>query len=144
MKSKSIEVKQGDICLIDFNPTIGGSYFDRLSMTNPGVTLSLSKSDKNNMNIKKIRPAIIINGNFAVGLDLKIVAPITTWKNDFDKIWWLYKLVPNKQNGLNVKIAVNCYQIKCISTERIVKILGNENKELEEIIATAQNCIEIV
>jgi len=38
----------------------------------------------------------------------------------------------------------NLYQIKCISTERIVKILGNENKELEEIIATAQNCIEIV
>lgn len=119
MKSKSINVVQGDICLIDFNPTLGDE-------------------------IKKIRPAIIINGNFAVGLDLKIVAPITTWKNDFEKIWWLYKIVPNKQNGLNVKSAVNCYQMRCISTERIVKKLGNEGKELEEIIATAQNCIEII
>ncbi|TAL68664.1 MAG: type II toxin-antitoxin system PemK/MazF family toxin [Bacteroidetes bacterium] len=119
MKSKTIEIKQGDICLVDFNPTL---------------------SDE----IKKIRPAIIINGDFAIGLDLKIVAPITTWKNDFEKIWWLYKLVPNKQNGLNVKSAVNCYQIRCISIERIVRKLGNESKELEEIIATAQNCIEIV
>ena len=119
MKSISINVVQGDICLVDFNPTLGDE-------------------------IKKIRPAIIINGNFAVGLNLKIVAPITTWKSDFEKIWWLYKLVPNKQNGLNVKSAVNCYQIRCISIDRIVKKLGNENKELEEIIATVQNCIEIV
>ncbi len=119
MKPKSINAFQGDICLVDFNPTLGDE-------------------------IKKIRPAIIINGNFAVGLDLKIVAPIITWKNDFEKIWWLYKLVPNKHNGLNVKSAVNCYQIRCISDERIVNKLGNESKELEEIIATAQNCIEIV
>ena len=119
MKSKSINVVQGDICLVDLNPTLGNE-------------------------IKKIKPAIIINGNFAVGLDLKIVAPITTWKNDFEKIWWLHKLVPNKQNGLNDKSVVNCYQIRCISTERIVKILGNECKDLEEIIATAQNCIEIL
>ena len=65
MKKKILEYAQGDICLIDFNPTKGDE-------------------------IQKIRPAIIINGDFAVGLDLKIVAPITSWKNEFEKIWWLY------------------------------------------------------
>ena len=115
----TIQVKQGDICLVDFNPTKGDE-------------------------MKKIRPAIIINGNFAVGLDLKIVAPITTWINDFEKIWWLLKLKPTKQNGLKTNSTVNCYQIRCISIERIVKKIGNETKELEEIIATVQNCIEIM
>lgn len=116
---RTIEVKQGDICLVDFNPTFGDE-------------------------IKKVRPAIIINGNFADELELKIVAPITSWKNDFEKIWWLYKIKPTKHNGLKTNSAVNCYQIRCISEESIVKKLGNESKELEEIIATAQNCIEIV
>jgi mRNA interferase MazF len=119
MKSIPFEIRQGDICLVNFNPTLGDE-------------------------IKKIRPAIVISGNFAVGLDLKIVAPITSWKKDFEKIWWLYKIIPTKQNRLKVNSAVNCYQMRCISVERIVKKIGNETGELEEIIATAQNCIEMI
>jgi mRNA interferase MazF len=110
---------QGDICLIDFNPTIGDE-------------------------IKKIRPAIVISSDFAIGLDLKIVAPITSWKDEFTKIWWLYKLKPSINNGLDKNSAVNCYQMRCISTKRIVKIIGHESIELENIIATAQNCLEII
>ncbi|MBX3043925.1 MAG: type II toxin-antitoxin system PemK/MazF family toxin [Candidatus Kapabacteria bacterium] len=113
------EYKQGDICLIDFNPTIGDE-------------------------IKKIRPAIIINGDFAVGLELKIVAPITSWKNDFEQIWWLVNLKPSKINGLDNESAVNCYQLRCVSTERIIRKIGYEINELENIIATSQNCIEIL
>lgn len=119
MKNKTTKYLQGDICLIDFNPTKGDE-------------------------IRKIRPAIIINGDFAIRLDLRIVAPITSWKPDFEKIWWLVKLLPGKENGLDAESAVNCYQIRCVSIERIVKKLGNESSELENIIATVQNCIEVM
>ncbi|MFA6569749.1 MAG: type II toxin-antitoxin system PemK/MazF family toxin [Bacteroidota bacterium] len=118
MKTKSVEYLQGDVCLVDFNPTLGDE-------------------------IKKIRPAVIINGNFSCGLGLKIVAPITSWRPDFEKIWWLVHLSPNKQNGLDAESAVNCFQIRCVSNIRIIKKLGTVSNELEEIIATAQNCIEI-
>ena len=119
MKKWFPEYRQGDIYLIDFNPTIGDE-------------------------IKKIRPAIIINGNFAIGLDLKIVAPITSWKSDFEKIWWLVKLEPTTMNGLGAESAVNCFQIKCISIERFIKKIGSEITELENIVATSQNCIEVM
>jgi len=119
MKNNIENVMQGDICLVDFNPTIGSE-------------------------IKKIRPAIIINGDFSIGLDLKIAVPITTWKDDFEKIWWLVKVMPDKFNNLDAISAVNCYQIRCISNQRIIKIIGKEEKELENIIATSQNCIEII
>jgi mRNA interferase MazF len=80
MKKMLPDFFQGDICLVDFNPTKGDE-------------------------IRKIRPAIIINGDFAVGFDLKIVAPITSWKPDFEKIWWLVKLIPSIENGLESESA---------------------------------------
>ncbi len=119
MKIQTQEYFQGDICLIDFNPTKGDE-------------------------IRKIRPAIIINGNFAVGLGLKIVAPITSWKPEFEKVWWLVKLSPSVESGLEAESAVNCYQIRCVSTERIIKRIGSETEELENIISTSQNCIEVM
>ena len=119
MKKKKTEYYQGDICLIDFNPTKGDE-------------------------IRKIRPAIIINGNFAIGLDVKIVAPVTSWKKDFEKIWWLVRLLPTDDNGLESECAVNCYQMRCVSIDRIIKKLGSEKAELENIIATSQNCIEMI
>jgi hypothetical protein len=44
---------------------------------------------------------------------------------------------------LNLK-ALDCYQIRCVSIERIVKKIGSEIIELENIVATSQNCIEII
>jgi len=112
-------ISQGDIWLVDFNPTIGDE-------------------------IKKIRPAVVINSDFATGLDLKIVAPITTWRKDFEKIWWLFKLKPSKQTGLKEDSSANCYQMRCVSVSRFLDKLGSCGKDIEEIVATAQNCLEIV
>mgnify|MGYP006303029617 CR=1 FL=1 len=110
---------QGDICLVDFNPTLGDE-------------------------MQKIRPAVIINGNFAVGLDLRIAAPVTTWKPDFDKIWWLVKLNPDIENGLDAVSVVNCYQLRCVSLKRIIKKIGIAGDDLENIVAASQNCIDIL
>ncbi len=121
MKSKKSQkvYLQGDICLVDFNPTLGAE-------------------------MQKIRPAVILNGNFAVGLDLRIVAPVTSWKSDFDKIWWLVKLLPGSDTGLDSISAVNCYQLRCVSLQRIKKRLGSAGADLENIVATSQNCIDIL
>lgn len=119
MKKLLPQYQQGDIYLVDFNPTIGNE-------------------------IQKIRPAIIVNGNFAVGLDLRIVAPITTWRPDFEKIWWLVKLIPDSVNELDSISAVNCFQLRCISLQRMIKKIGTETNELENIAATSQNCIEVM
>ncbi|MFH1051684.1 MAG: type II toxin-antitoxin system PemK/MazF family toxin [bacterium] len=112
------DIQQGEIWLVDFNPTKG-------------------------QEINKIRPALVINGNFAIGLNLKIVCPITSWKNDFKNIWWLHHLKPDKNNHLDNESAVNCYQIRCVTNDRFLKQIGKVGKNLEEIIATAQNCIEL-
>jgi len=118
VSNKTPQVQQGDIWLVDFNPTKGHE-------------------------MQKIRPAVVINGNFSVGLDLKIVVPITSWNKEYVLIWWLYKLSPDKTNGLNTISAVNCYQMRCVTETRFTKYLGSTGNNLEEIVATAQNCLEL-
>lgn len=116
---KNANILQGDIWLVNFNPTLGDE-------------------------IQKIRPAVIINSNIVIGLDLKIVAPITSWKIDYDKIWWLYKLNSNKINGLDTDSVVNCFQILSVSNLRFTKKIGNCKSDIEEIVATSQNCLEVI
>lgn len=116
-KSKSIS--QGDIWLVDFNPVRGDE-------------------------MQKIRPAVVINGNFAVGLNLKIVVPVTNWRNEYSKIWWLVNLESSLHTGLETVSAANCYQMRCVSGEHFIRKLGTCGNIIEEIIATAQNCIEII
>lgn len=52
-------MKQGEIWLINLDPTIGAE-------------------------IKKVRPAIIVNNNAIGKLPLKVVVPITDWKERYE------------------------------------------------------------
>ena len=51
-------MKQGEIWLINLDPTLGAE-------------------------LKKIRPAIIVNNNILGRLPLKIIVPITDWKERY-------------------------------------------------------------
>ncbi len=94
-----ISMKQGEIWLINLDPTIGAE-------------------------IKKTRPAIIVNDNSLGKLPLKVIVPITDWKDRYQLAPWMVKLEPNKQNGLSKDSSVDCFQIRSVSESRFVKRLG--------------------
>lgn len=60
-------MKQGDIWLINLDPTIGSE-------------------------IKKTRPAIIVNDDALGKLPLRIIVPITEWKEKFEIAPWLIQI----------------------------------------------------
>jgi mRNA interferase MazF len=93
-------MKQGEIWLIDLDPTIGAE-------------------------MKKIRPAVIINDNVLGKLPLKIILPITDWKNHYSLVPWMIALTPNIQNGLTKKSSIDCFQIRAVSEVRFVKQIGH-------------------
>jgi mRNA interferase MazF len=102
-------MKQGEIWLISLDPTVGAE-------------------------IKKIRPAIIVNDNAIGRLPLKIIVPVTDWKNHYETAPWMVKLVPDKQNKLEKPSAVDCFQVRSLSEERFVKKLGAvDHDTLEQI-----------
>jgi mRNA interferase MazF len=63
-------------------------------------------------------------------LPLKIVAPITEWKDHYDNYPWMIKIIPNKQNGLTKISTVDCFQIRSVSVERLTSPVGSVEPEI--------------
>jgi mRNA interferase MazF len=102
-------MRQGEIWLVDLNPTIGAE-------------------------MQKIRPALIVNVNALGKLPLKVIVPVTDWKDRYAVASWMLKIAPNKINGLDKESAIDCFQIRCVAQERLIKKLGNISlDEMEEI-----------
>lgn len=106
----SSQPRRGEIWRVQFNPTRGDE-------------------------IQKTRPAIIISADGLVGLRLRLVVPITTWKPAFSNIPWLVQINPSQQNGLAKVSAANPLQTRSVSVERFSDRLGVlEEAVLEEVI----------
>jgi mRNA interferase MazF len=102
-------MKQSEIWLIDLDPTKGAE-------------------------IQKKRPAIIVNDDRLGKLPLKIIVPITDWKDRYDIAPWMVKLEPNASNGLSKVSSADCFQIRSLSQERLIKKIGKiDNTTLDEI-----------
>jgi mRNA interferase MazF len=102
-------MKQSEIWLIDLDPTKGAE-------------------------IQKIRPAVIINDNALGKLPLKIVVPITDWKDRYSIAPWMVHLTPNVENGLSKESAADCFQVRSLSQERLIKKIGTlDENTMDEI-----------
>lgn len=93
-------MKQSEIWLIDLDPTKGAE-------------------------IQKKRPAIIVNDDRLGKLPLKIIVPITDWKDRFSIAPWMVKIEPSNTNGLSKTSSVDCFQIRSLSQERLIKKIGD-------------------
>jgi mRNA interferase MazF len=90
---------RGEVWLINLNPTVGAE-------------------------IKKIRPAIIVNDDAIGILPLKIIVPITEWKDRYAVAPWIVRLVPDTENGLDKPSAADTFQVRSLSQTRFVRQLG--------------------
>jgi len=92
-------MKQNEVWLINLEPTIGAE-------------------------IKKTRPAIIVSDNSLGKLPLKIIVPITDWKDRYEIAPWMIKIEPNTKNGLTKDSSADCFQVRSVSQNRFIKRLG--------------------
>ena len=70
----------------------------------------------------------------AVGLlPLKLVAPLTKWKDHLVRNGWQVKVVPDPVNGLTKRSAVATLQLRGIDTQRFVQKLEMSRQSLCEL-----------
>jgi mRNA interferase MazF len=74
--------------------------------------------------IKKTRPAIIVNDDAVGILPLKVIVPITEWKDRYAVAPWLVRLEPNAENGLDKPSTADAFQVRSVAQERFVRRLG--------------------
>jgi mRNA interferase MazF len=102
-------MKQGEIWLISLDPTLGAE-------------------------IKKTRPAVIVNDDGLGKLPLKIIVPLTDWKDGYAIAPWMVRLAPTPENGLSKESAADCFQVRSLSQLRFVKKIGKVSaRHLDQI-----------
>ena len=109
-------MKQGEIWEINLSPTVGAE-------------------------IKKKRPAVIINDDAIGILPLRVIVPITEWKERFSGAIWIVKIEPNAHNNLVKHSAIDCFQIRSISTQRFIKKIGLVSHDILDSIKIAVNAV---
>ncbi|MDR3236468.1 MAG: type II toxin-antitoxin system PemK/MazF family toxin [Prevotellaceae bacterium] len=84
--------------------------------------------------IRKTRPCIIVNDNSVGKLPLKIIVPLTDWKDRYTLAPWMVKIENDSKNGLFKTSAADCFQIRSLSDNRFVTRLGKiDDDTLDEI-----------
>lgn len=74
--------------------------------------------------IKKTRPAVIVSEDAIGVLPLKVVVPVTDWKDRYAVAPWMVRLDPDNQNKLDKTSAADCFQVRSISQERFIRLVG--------------------
>lgn len=92
-------MKQNEIWLVKLDPTAGAE-------------------------IRKTRPAIIVNDDKLGKLPLKIIVPITDWKDHYEIAPWMVHISPDVQNNLTKDSGADCFQVRSVAEERLIKKIG--------------------
>lgn len=109
--------KRGEIWLVDFDPAVGAE-------------------------LRKIRPAVVLNLDTIGRLPLRIVVPITDWKAHYSNYPWFVPLSATPSNGLTKDSGADAFQTKCLSESRFVRWLGAISvAELDDIAAAIALCV---
>ena len=119
MSTISLQTPQrGDVWLVGFDPTLGSE-------------------------IRKTRPAVVISSDAVGRLPVKLVAPVTDWKDHYSANVWHVRVDPAPDNGLSKTSAVDALQIRGMDRQRFIRKLGRVSPAiLEEIVLSVAAVIE--
>jgi mRNA interferase MazF len=107
-------MRKGEVWLINLDPTIGAE-------------------------IRKTRPAVIVSEDAIGVLPLRVIVPLTDWKERYSVASWMIPITPDAQNGLAKTSAADAFQIRSVSQERFVQRIGALNSDqIRQILKAVQ------
>ena len=104
--------KRGEVWLVNLDPTVGAE-------------------------INKTRWVIVVSSDGVVRLPLKVVVPLTSWKEHFRQTNWLIEIPPSSSNGLTAVSAADTLQVRCVALERFIRKEGKATSTVMREIAAA-------
>ena len=105
-------MNRGEIWLINLDPAVGGE-------------------------IRKTRPAVIVNNDAVGALPLRVIVPITEWKEHYSVAPWMVKITPDSENNLKKDSVADSFQVRSVSQKRFVKKIGKFQDSIMKEITKA-------
>ncbi len=103
---------RGEIWLINLDPAVGSE-------------------------IQKTRPSVIVSDDTVGILPLKVIVPITEWKDRYEDAPWMVRLDPDSENGLDKPSAADAFQVRSLSQQRFVRKIGKVSEKSMKKITEA-------
>jgi len=95
--------------------------------------------------LQRDRPAVVINSPAIDALPVRIVVPLTTWRDEFKGRINKLRIEPDDRNGLHTRSAVDVLQVRSVSTQRFLRRIGAlEADEVEEIAAGVAIAVDYI
>lgn len=111
-------MKRGEIWLVNLDPTVGSE-------------------------IQKTRPAVIVSSDLVGILPLKVIVPLTDWKDRYSNATWMVRIDPDSQNGLSKSSVADGLQIRSVSVQRLVKRVGLlSSLQIAQIVQAVVNVLQ--
>jgi len=105
---------RGEVWLINLHPTVGAE-------------------------IRKTRPAVIVSADAIGILPLRVVVPLTEWRERYEVAPWLVRVEPDEDNNLDKASAADAFQIRSVSQTRFISRMGKvTTADLEAIVRAVQ------
>jgi mRNA interferase MazF len=118
LSNQSVVLRRGEVWRVNLDPTIGAE-------------------------IQKTRPVVVVSSDAIGILPIKLVAPVTDWKDRYAHSSWHVKIDPDTANGLTKTSAVDTLQLRGVDTSRFLKRLGRVSADkIEEIAAAIAAVVE--
>ena len=111
-------MKRGEIWLVNLDPTVGSE-------------------------IRKTRPGVIVSSDLIGILPLKVIVPLTEWKERYASAPWMVRIDSDEQNCLTKTSAADGLQVRSVSQQRLVKKVGElRNIQVAQIVQAIMNVLQ--
>jgi mRNA interferase MazF len=103
--------------------------------------MSLAQKPGETANVNRL---VVILSSDALGtLPLKVIVPLTPWKDDYASAPWMVRVPPVLNSGLEVAMAADALQVRSVSNARLVSRLGElPGRVLDQVAAAVAVVIE--
>ena len=87
--------------------------------------------------IQKVRPAVVMSPETVGRLPLKIVVPLTEWRDLYFQYPWFVRVPADVTNGLLKDSGADTFQVRSLSISRFRRLIGDIDPNIVELIASS-------
>jgi mRNA interferase MazF len=111
-------MNRGEIWLVNLDPTIGSET-------------------------RETRPAVIVSSDLIGILPVKVIVPLTEWKDRYASAPWMIRIDCDDQNGLSKTSAADGLQVRSVSSQRLIRKLGViPSIQVAQIVQAVMNVLQ--